>query len=192
MDVEDNGDGSASIGSGVYVEVEPLVFQSVESPGFFVIFVENEAGEIEFLTFGGTGSYQKVSWYQSMNFQIVLVGAILLVSLSMLIAWPITRQGHWMAWAVSLLNLGFFVGVGMLFVTEITDLLLFFKTIPISVRILFAIPWIIGILSLSLPVFLVLMWKDRDTSWWGRTHYLLVTLAAFAVFWLANFWNLIL
>jgi hypothetical protein len=110
----------------------------------------------------------------------------------MLIAWPITRQGHWMAWAVSLLNLGFIVGVGMLFVNEITDMLLFFKTIPIGVRILFAIPWIIGILSLSLPVFLVLMWKDGDTSRWGRTHYLLVTLASFAVFWLANFWNLIL
>jgi len=192
VDVKDNGDGTLSIGSGVYVEVEPLVFQSVESPGFFVIFVENAAGKVEFLTFGGTGSYQKVPWYQSMNFQLVLVGAITLVSLAMLIAWPIKRQGHWMAWAASLLNLGFTVGVGMLFVTEITDLLLFFKTIPIGVRILFAIPWIIGILSLSLPVFLVLMWKDGESSWWGRTHYTLVMLASFALFWTANFWNLIL
>ena len=192
LNVKDNGDGTLSIGSGVYVEVEPLVFQNVESRGFFVVFVENQAGEVEFLTFGGTGSYQKVPWYQSKNVQIVLVGVITLVSLAMLIAWPIKRQGHWMAWAVSLLNLGVIVGVSMFFVEEITDLLLFFKTIPIGVRILFAIPWIIGILSLSLPVFLVLMWKDGDTSWWGRTHYLLVTLVSFAVFWLANFWNLIL
>jgi CubicO group peptidase (beta-lactamase class C family) len=192
VNVRDNGDGSLRIGSGVYVEVEPLVFQSVKNLGFFVIFVENQVGEVEFLTFGGTGSYQKAPWYQSMNFQIILVGVITLISLSMLIAWPIKRQGHWMAWAVSLLNLGFIVGVGMLFITQITDLLLFFKTIPIGARILFAMPWIIGILSLSLPVFLVLMWKDGDTSWWGRTHYLLVTLASFAVFWLANFWNLIL
>ena len=192
VNVKDNNDGTLSIGSGVYVKVEPLVFQNVESPGSFVVFVENQAGEVEFLTFGGTGSYQRVPWYQSIDFQRVLLGVILFVSLSMLIAWPITRQGHWMAWAVSLLNLGFIVGVGLLFVERITDLLLFFKTIPIGVRILFAIPWIIGILSLSLPVFLVLMWKDGDTSWWGRTHYLLVTLASFAVFWLANFWNLIL
>jgi len=192
VNVKDNGDGTLSIGSGVYVEVEPLIFQNVESPGSFVVFVENQAGEVEFLTFGGTGSYQRVPWYQSIDFQRVLLGVLVFVSLSMLIAWPITRQGHWMAWAVSLLNLGFIVGVGMLFVERITDLLLFFKTIPIGVRILFAIPWIIGILSLSLPVFLVLMWKDGDTSWWGRTHYLLVTLVSFAVFWLANFWNLIL
>jgi hypothetical protein len=192
VDVKDNGDGSLSIGSGIYVEVEPLVFQSVESPGSFVIFVENPAGEVEFLTFGGTGSYQNVPWYQSVNSQILLVGAITLVSLSMLIVWPMKRQGHWMAWVVNLLNLGFIVGVGMLFVAEITDLLLFFKTIPTGVRILFAMPWIIGLLSLSLPVFLILMWKDGDTSWWGRAHYLLVTLASFTVFWLAKFWNLIL
>jgi len=193
VNVKDNGDGSLSIGSGVYVEVEPLVFQSVKSPGFFVIFVENAVGEIEFLTFGGgTGSYQKVPWCQSMNLQRILLGVIFLVSLSMLIAWPITRQGHWMVWAVSLLNVGLIVGVGMLFVEQITDLLLFFKTIPVSVRILFAIPWIIGLLSLSLPVFLVLMWRDGESSWWGRAHYLLVTLASFAVFWMASFWNLIL
>lgn len=48
----------------------------------------------------------------------------------MLIAWPITRQGHWMAWIVSLLNLGFIVGVGILFVPSVTDMLDFFKMIP--------------------------------------------------------------
>ncbi len=192
VNVKDNGDGSLRIGSRVYVEVEPLVFQSVESPGFFVIFVENAEGEVEFLTFGGGGSYQKVPWYQGVSFQIPLVGAIALVSLSMAIAWPIARQGHWMAWAVSLLNLGFVGGVGLLFVPEITDLLLFFKTIPLGARILLALPWIIGVLSLSLPVFLVSMWRDRDSSWWGRAHYTLVTLASFATVWLASFWNLIL
>jgi CubicO group peptidase (beta-lactamase class C family) len=192
VDVKDNGDGALSIGSGVYVEVEPLVFQNVESPGFFVVFVENQAGEVEFLTFGGTGSYQRVPWYQSLNLQRILLGAILIVSLSMLIVWPIKRHGHWMAWAVSLLNVGLIVGVGMLFVEQITDLLFFFKTIPIGVRILFAIPWIIGLLSLSLPVFLILMWKDENSSWWRRAHYLLVTLASLAVFWMASFWNLIL
>jgi CubicO group peptidase (beta-lactamase class C family) len=192
VDVKDGGDGSLRIGSGVYVEVEPLLFQSVEHPGFFVVFAENAAGQVEFLTFGGTGSYQRVPWYQSKAVQIRLVAAVALLSLSMLIVWPITRQGHWMAWVVSLLSLGFVVGVGLLFVTEITDLLLFFKAVPLGVRILFALPWIIGVLSLSLPLFLALMWRDGNTSWWARIHYALVTLASFALFWLADFWNLIL
>ena len=86
----------------------------------------------------------------------------------MLIAWPITRQGHWMAWIVSHLNFGFIVDVGILFVPSVTDMLDFFKMIPPGARILFAIPWIIGILSLGLLVYLVRMWKDENFTVWGQ------------------------
>jgi len=169
-----------------------LVFQSVTNPASFVIFIENQMGEIEFLTFGGTGSYQKVPWYQVLNVQWAFLGAILLVSLSMIIAWPLTRKSHWIAWIVSLLIVGNIVGVGMIFVESITDLLLFFKTITVGVKILFTLPWIIGIVSLSLPVFLVRMWKEGNTPLWAQIHYVLVMLSAAGTVWLANFWNLML
>jgi len=191
-DVKDNGDGTLRIGSGIYQEVEPLVFQNTEHPNFHVIFAENQDGDVEFLTFGGTGSYQKVPWYQTKNFQIGVLVFTALVSLAMAIIWPITRQGHWMGWAVSLLNLGYIVGIVLIFVPAVTDMLVFFKTVPVGIRILFAVPWVIGTLALSLPVFLVIMWKDGDVSWWGRIHYTLMTASSFAIFWLANFWNLIL
>jgi hypothetical protein len=192
VDVKDNGDGTLSIGSGVYQEVEPLVFQNIERPGFFVIFVENPAGKVEFLTVGGTsGGYQKVPWYQSKNVQIVLLVVVTLVTLSMLIAWPITRQGHWMAWVVAFLNLGFILGVVLMFVEQITDMLLFYKTIPIGFRVLFALPWIIGILSLSLPVFLIRMWKDGESTWWGRIHTIVMIASTIILIWLASFWNLV-
>ena len=97
-----------------------------------------------------------------------------------------------MGWVVSLLNLGFIVGVALIFVPRVTDMLIFFKTIPIGVQILFAIPWLIGILALSLPVFLIIMWKDANISWWGKTLYSLMTLSFLALVWMANFWNLIL
>ena len=191
-DVKENGDGTLRIGSGIYQEVEPLVFQNLEHPDFHIIFAENQAGEVEFLTFGGTGSYQKVPFYQTKNFQIGLLAVVTLISLSMLIIWPITRQGHWMAWAISILIVGFIAGVALLFVPRVTDMLIFFKTIPLGVRILFTIPWIIGFLALSLPVFLVSAWKDGDVSWWGKIHYTLMTGSSFATVWLASFWNLIL
>jgi CubicO group peptidase (beta-lactamase class C family) len=189
VSVKNNGDGTLRIGSGNYVEVEPLVFQSVNSPDFFVIFIENLMGEVEFLTFGGTGSYQKVPWYQAKNVQIAFLGVISLVSLWMVIAWPITRKGHWMVWVVSLLILGFIGGVGMLFVSSVTDLLIFFKTIPVSIKILFTLPWVIGLLTLSLPVFLFQIWKEGNTPWLGKIHYVLVMLSAAATVWLANFWK---
>ena len=192
VNVVANSDGTLRINSGYYKEVEPLVFQNKDNPGFFVIFVENQDGDVEFLTLGGTGSYQKVPWFQTQNTQIILVIVIALISLSMLIFWAITRQGHWMIFTVSLLNIVFLAGISLLFTPSITDLLIFYKTIPFGVKILFAIPWLIALLSLSLPVFLLKTWKNKDISWWGRIHYILVTASSFTLFWLANFWNLIL
>lgn len=192
VDVKDNGNGTLQIGSGVYQEVEPLVFQNVGIPGFFAVFVENPSGEIEFLTFGGTGSYQKVPWYQTKNTQLILVVTIALISLAMLIVWLVTRQGHWVALVISLLNIGFIVGLGMLFIPSVTDMLVFFKSIPIGVKILFALPWLIGLLALSIPVFSVMSWKDSAFPYIYRILYPLVAAVSFTLFWLANFWNLIL
>ena len=190
VNVKDNEDGSIRIGSNTYVEVEPLLFQSIDTPSFFAVFVGNDRGEVEFLAFGGTSTYQKAAWYETMNFQLILAGLSLLTFLSMAIVWPFKRHGHWMAWAVSLMNLAFTVGFGLLFMK--TDFLIWFKTLPLSTRVVLSIPWVSGALSLSLPVFLAKVWRDEAASWWGRTHYTLVTLASFALFWLANFWNLIL
>ncbi len=71
-------------------------------------------------------------------------------------------------------------------------MLIFFKAIPIGVQVLFAIPWIIGILALSLPIFLVLMWIGGNASRWERFHYVVMTTATFALVWQANFWHLVL
>jgi hypothetical protein len=86
----------------------------------------------------------------------------------------------------------FAVGVGALFVPSITDLLIFFKEIPIGVRILFALPWIIGLLTAILLLFLVRMWREGNIPLWALVHYILVVLSAAATVWLANFWNLAL
>ena len=77
-----------------------------------------------------------------------------------------------------------------MFVPSITDLLIFFKAIPFGVRILFALPWIVGLLSLSMPVFAFLMWKDEKAPLWSRILYILVIVASIGVVWMANFWNL--
>jgi hypothetical protein len=108
----------------------------------------------------------------------------------MLIAWPLTRKSHWMAWVVSLLILGNIGGVGMLFVPYVTDLQLFFKMVPFSANLLFTLPWIIGLLALCMPIFLFRMWKTGITSLWGRIHYVLVMLSAAGTVWLASFWKL--
>lgn len=189
--VRDNGDGTLKIGSGNYEEVEPLVFQNKKSPSFFTVFVENDDREAAYLTFGGTGSYKKVKWYQHASFHMALFGMIGILFFSMLILWPFTRHGHWVAWVISLLNFIFLLGIGMLFGGG-TDLLIFFKTMPMGTRFLFILPWVNGIMTLGLFFFVVQMWKDIKRSIWGKMHYTLFALASVVLFWLANYWNMIL
>ena len=126
-----------------------------------------------------------------MNLCLIVLVVITLISIVMVIAWPFTRQGHWMGWVVGLFNLAFIAGVAWIFNSQFVDLLDFFKTIPLWLDILFIVPWMIGISAISLPFFLVQMWKAADVSWYGRIQYLLMTASAFTIFWLANLWNLI-
>lgn len=189
VDVEDNGDGTITIGSTRYGEVEPLLFQSKTDPGFFVVFAENGEGEVELLTFGGTNSYQKVRWYESPPFQIGLMATMLLAFLSFIVVMPFSRHRHWPVWTMSLLNIIFLGALGTMMMTA--DLILFFKTIPATTQLLFLLPWLSGALLLAMPIFLRALWRKRASAW-VRLHYLLTTMASVAFLWFVVYWNLYL
>ena len=189
VDVVNNGDGTITIGSSRYAEVEPLLFQSESDPGFFVVFVENDAGEVEWLTFGGTGSYQKVTRYETPGFQIALVGATLLLSLLFVVAMPFSRHRHWTAWIISVLNVAFLGGLG--YIMTNADLILFFKTIPPATKALFALPWLSGALALTLPAVLITLWREQATIW-VRLLYVANVAAAAGFLWFVAYWNLYL
>jgi hypothetical protein len=126
--------------------------QSLSDPGFYVVFVENDDGAVQWLTFGGTNSYAKVRWYETPPFQLGLVGALLLVFLATVFVLPFSQHKHWSVWLMALLNVVFFAGVAVMMVGA--DLVLFFKTIPAATQALFLLPWLSGALALTLPVVL--------------------------------------
>jgi CubicO group peptidase (beta-lactamase class C family) len=185
--VGDNGDGTITIGSNRYAEVEPLLFQSKTDPAFFVPFVEDNQGEISLLTFGGTNSYMKVHWYETPTIQIALVTSIFLSFLAFVILMPFTRYRYWSTWIMSLLGL-IFLG-GLAYMMTQADLVLFFKTIPPATKGLFLLPWLIGALALTIPIVLLILWRRRPAAP-VRILYGLNTAAAAALFWFVAFWNL--
>lgn len=158
VDVRDNGEGTISIGSGRYQEVAPNLFQSLSDPGFYVVFVENDEGAVQWLTFGGTGSYEKVQWYEAPTFHLGLLGALLLVFLATVFVLPFSQNKHWSVWLMALLNVLFLAGLAVMMVRA--DLVLFFKTIPPATRALFLLPWLSGALALTLPV---VLWRFRGS-----------------------------
>jgi hypothetical protein len=89
----------------------------------------------------------------------------------------------------TLLNIIFLVGLAIMMTTS--DLVLFFKTIPLGTRVLFLLPWISGALTLALPLYLVKLWRQQAAAWL-RVRVLLVTLAAFSFSWFVYNWHLYL
>ena len=115
---------------------------------------------------------------------------MLLIFLSYIVTWPFLRQGSWLAWAISLLNLIFLVGFGIMIATA--DIVLFFKMIPLPMRLLMALPWISALGTLGLLVSQFRRSSRQGTSRWGQIHTSLMTIASLAFLWFVAYWNLLL
>ena len=187
VEVSDNGDGTITIGSKRYVEVELLLFQSETNPGFFVVFVEDDNGEVQWLTFGGTESYQKVRWHETPTVQFAAMGAMLLGFLVFVISMPFSRHRHWPIWTMSLMSLAFLVGLA--YTMTQADVILFFKTIPLVTKLLFLSPLLIGVLALTYPLTVASLYRKRAKA----RVWLLYALngSALVIFiWFVSYWNL--
>ncbi|MDX1479217.1 MAG: serine hydrolase domain-containing protein [Saprospiraceae bacterium] len=178
------------IGTGHYRQIEPLLFQHEDHPQAFVVFVADANNAIRFLTFGGTGSYERVSVLESPPYQMGLLLGCTALFLSMVVVWPFRRHGHWSFWVASLLHLGYIVGIGMLF-SGAVDLLILFKSVPFGVQLVFLLPWVNGMLSLVLVFLFIRSFSNTRAFTLARAHQGLVILACLAMFWFAHFWNLI-
>ncbi len=188
VNVVDNGDGTAQIGSSTWVGVEPLVYQHRDVPSAHVVFLENDRGDVTFLTYGGTGSYRRIGWFETASIQMGLTVVMLLLFFSMAVIWPRVRHGHWTIWAVCLLNLTFFVAFSITMLRA--DFLTFFKTVPTTLNLVMRLPWLSAVLTLVLPIIGWRTLQGTYVRWWWRAHYTAVTFAAFAFLWYANYWNI--
>jgi hypothetical protein len=109
---------------------------------------------------------------------------------SLILTWPFLRQGSWLAWGTSLLNLIFLVGFGIMIATA--DILLFYKMIPLPIRLLLSLPWISALGTLGLVVTQFRRTGRQSISLWGKIHTSLVTIASLAFIWFVAYWNLLL
>ena len=190
----------------VYTEVEPLLFQEVDGTDY-IAFREDEAGRIIHM-FGSIGeepaTFEKVASYEKDTFQLGLTVGLVLAFLSVL-AWPVAsllrrvrrRQAHdprqarlarRLAMMVAILNLLFLAGFAAALMQSLTGA---WPHPPPWFVTLLVLPILTTVLTILLLVLAVLAWKNRYWSLGGRVHYSLVTAAALAFVWLANYWNLL-
>jgi len=109
----------------------------------------------------------------------------------MLIIWPFKRHGHWIAWAGSIINILFLAGITIIF-SGVVDLLVFFKTVPIFVKIIFLLPWVSLVTSIWMLYLQTHLWQKSNIFLWKKIHNTGFNLATLVLIWMAYYWNLIL
>ncbi len=88
---------------------------------------------------------------------------------------------------------GFAAGVAVIFIIAAYMILqeqsLLFGISTVA-RLVFTLPYIVIFLTIITLIMVVLAWKNKYWSAWGRVHYSLVALGLLYFTWFAWYWNL--
>lgn len=177
--------------------VEPLLFQWSDGDGY-VAFREDPRDHITHM-FIGTGSYEKVRWYETYPFQIGLLAFMGLAFLSGVVISLLVKFGlnpfpgsplpGALLGIVSGLNLVFLIGFALVFFK--TDQWVFTRGLPTIVLLLLALPILATLLTLGFPVFTVRGWLSGGWPLLSRIYYTIVTFASLVYVWFLTYWNLL-
>ena len=196
-----------------YAPVGPLMFKQVSGGvqgigglefdlGDTLVFRENQARVIEFAFVPlQSVALEKVAWYEGDETQMGTLGTLILIFFSPFLVWPLgkmiakirkrestatkgSRRARRLALIVSGLNLIF----SMILLFGFGD-----PTLGISpiIRVALIIPIVTALLTLLMLWMAIAVWVKGYWPIWGRSYYLVLTLAAVVFIIWANYWNLI-
>jgi hypothetical protein len=209
--ISNPGDGTLLLSVGGlefrFAEVDPLFFRQIDGQ-WEMVFREDDQGRIAqmFSSIAPQWSFEKVNWYETLGFTMVLILACALVFLSVLIVALIglirgrrrgsdrepaprgARQARRIAVGISFLNLLFLgFSIGMIFMGSPVP----FFGVSLFYRLVLLMALLAAVLTVGAFVYTVMAWKD---GYWGiawRAYYTLTTAAAVAFVWFLNIWNLL-
>jgi hypothetical protein len=207
VEVKNPGNGTLILvtpwGEWSFVEEAPMYFRKVDE-SFHILFREDDEGHIAYLFTDYTPmmAFEKVPWYETLDFNIPLLLTSLLLFLSVL---PVAliratrnrrtsddqkpalhgaRVASRLIVGISILNLLFVVGT-FLWGEQI------WSGIPFMYKFVMGFGVLAAFLTAGALVYTVLAWKNSYWSIAARLHYTLVTIAALAFVWFLNLWNLL-
>jgi len=215
-EISDSGDGALLLTYNSYffagrewrfVEVEPLYFRQVDGPAA-IIFREDDRGRIirMYLDPVNFTAFDKLYWYETSGFNMVLVLVCVLIFLSVI---PIVlirlirdrrlsgehkppargaQVAQWIILAIGILNVLILAGTAWGAMAGVTSFLL---DPPLAIQISMGLAVLSAVLTIGALVYTVMAWKN---SYWriaGRLYYTLVSVAAVAFVWFLNYWNLL-
>jgi CubicO group peptidase (beta-lactamase class C family) len=211
LKLQAQADGSLLLGglgfSQRYIEVAPLFFQRDDGKHVNYLdhftFRADPDGKGQYLLFD-IGSFQKLPWYETLEFSLLHAALILLLFLSVPIAaliWWVSphlrkqaalqpKTARLARWLLGLLVALYFISLaGMFSVFVNLDAVFYGNSVASKIGQLLAIP--VAILVVGAVVYTVIAWRRGFWNLGWRIHYTLVTLAAISVVWWYFNWKVI-
>jgi CubicO group peptidase (beta-lactamase class C family) len=186
-------------------ETEPGLFRDPQG-SMDVAFEENDAGGVTRLFLGPAPMMagDKLSFWQNPAVHQIILIFCLLLFLSTLVLMPIRyfvqrsvdgveplrgreRGWRWLALALTVLNVGFLVALGVLVGNP--NSLIEGNAGPL--KAVLVIPMVAVPVTLAVAVGAVAAWLSRLWGRWGRVHYALFAIAAVVFLVELNYWNLL-
>jgi CubicO group peptidase (beta-lactamase class C family) len=183
------------------VEVEPLLFRPVGKKILgeiaAIAFEEDEAGEIVRFLPMPAFSFEKIKWYESVRFHLVLLDICVLAFVIRLVRAFVGRKNspertvlerwsHKLASATSILNLVFVAGFLVMFAQAMETYLF-----PDSLAVLLVLPVLSALLSLALVVLAAVSWTKGDGKVENRVYASIFSVVSVAFICFLNHWNLL-
>ena len=186
-------------GTTRWVPIAPLVYREVDSDDLLV-FQEGDDGRVVRALVGSLPhrAYDRLAWHQSSGFHLGLVAVSVLVFLSAVVGWPLTRR-RWRgetgvarfarvaAWTASASFLAFLVSLAVV----LRDPMQIAFGVPPLLQAVLAIALAGAALTLVGAFLAVRSWIRGDWSVVGRVHYSVVVVAGVAFVWFLDHWNLL-
>jgi len=190
-----------------FMEIDPFVFQQINGENTLV-FHPNDDGTVNHATFSGAATaLEHVPKWDTPLVNYAVLGLSIMLFLSALLAGTVTalarpeftlhpqpvlaQSARWVLSGTALVSCLFLVLMVIDFLTLTNNpQLLMTGTIPLGKvwSVVFILVIILTIISLG---FTILAWGNGYWGLAGRVHYTLVMLAAGALIWFVNHWNLL-
>jgi CubicO group peptidase (beta-lactamase class C family)/heat shock protein HslJ len=191
-------------GASRWVETEPLFFRQVDGKGELA-FGPADDGRIEFLFSGQKyhGTYRKIAWYETPGLHVASLGVSAVFLLGALFLWPVEawlkrrrgilvppiwpRLARWLAGIICALHVAFLVAITIV-MGSFVDII---YGVPGLLRAALVLPLLAAFLAPIQVVMIVLAWRNRYWSIWGRAFYTMLTAVVLSFTWWLDYWNLL-
>jgi len=196
------GDDNAALR---FTEVEPNVFRQTDGVRMLA-FRDDGLGAATQVYFGGSPvAWVRLPWYETPNFNLLLLVGCVGVFASAVIGWPLaafiargsygavgrhapgSRAASWLGWVTSLFILAI-VGLALIPFSDSQEIA--YGVPPLLNALVWSTPLVVA-LVVGVALCAVLSWKDHYWTISGRVHYLLVFVAGVAFLWFLYHWNLL-